>query len=691
MLTSNPLPASLRPRIAAILFVSGFCSLVYQVAWFRLARLVFGASTSATAAVVAIFMGGLGLGGYFFGRYVRRVANPLGVYARLELGIAIAAAASPVLFEVARWVYIGLGGSAGLGASLGMVVRLGLATLVLGSATTLMGGTLPAVAQAIEREGDRGRRDVAWLYGYNTLGAVVGALATAFVFIELLGIRRSIWLAALINLLIALIIRRLALDTEPEAKPDEPAAQPAARFGSAGSRLLLPAAAIVGFLFFLMEIVWYRMLAPVLGGSSYTFGLILSLALAGIGLGGLLYALGSPERRPSWYSLAGTCALEAFFLALPFAVGDALAYFAAVTRQLYVLGFLGLVLSWTLVTGFVVLPAAIVAGYQFPLLTALLGSERDRVGHDVGLVYAWNTWGAILGSLAGGFGLLPLLGAPRLWWLAAMCLVTLSLVAGFVGWQQERRPTTLAALLACTLLSVGFCLAPGPSAFWRHASIGAGRFDPRLDGFNAFQRQRQSDRHNLVAEADGVESSVALVRGRDLALLINGKSDGAARTDAATTVMSGMVGAVLHPNPRSALVIGLGTGMTAGWLAAVESIQTVEVVELEPVVLELASEFASVNERLLDSPKTRVALGDGREWVLTGSERFDIIFSEPSNPYARGLQTCFPATSIVPCLGVSSRGEFFFNGCKATRSMPRPCRRRSRLCSRCFPRSRSGR
>ncbi|MCP3958788.1 MAG: spermidine synthase [bacterium] len=638
---------SLWPRISAVLFVSGFCSLVYQVAWLRLLRLVFGASTASSAAVLAIFMGGLGLGGYLFGRRVRRARNPLAFYANLELGIAVTAALSPLLVDLARSLYVALGGVSTLGLGVATVIRLVLSVIVLGASTTLMGGTLPAVAQAMERAADRGRRDVAWLYGLNTLGAVSGAFLTTFAFLELLGIRQTLWVAALINLLLALVVRNLARgreldeageDTKADAAPTEASA--AGRLSST-ARLVLPIAGLVGFAFFLMELVWYRMLAPVLGGSSYTFGLILSVALLGIGIGGLLYAAGSRSERPTFFALAVTCALEAFFLIVPYAMGDHLALFAATIRPLSAVGFAGLVAGWTLVTSIVVLPAAIVAGYQFPLLVALLGDDRRRVGYEVGLIYAWNTWGAILGSLAGGFGLLPVFSAPRLWWLSALLLVALAAISAVVSHARSPSRLRLALALAGAAVSVVLCFAAGPTAFWRHVPIGAGRAVVDFRDPNGLQRSLHDARRALVREAEGVESSVSLMGRDELALVVNGKSDGSARVDAPTMVMSGLVGALLHPEPKRSLVIGLGTGTTAGWLTAIDSMERVDVVELEPAVVDFAHEFAAINHNVLESPKMRLIYGDGREVVLSSDESFDLIFSEPSNPYRAGVANLF--------------------------------------------------
>jgi spermidine synthase len=634
-------------RVALLLFCSGFCALVYQTAWLRMFRLIFGASTAASAAVLALFMAGLGFGGLLLGRRADRHPSPLGLYGNLEAGIAVLSGLSPWLVELVERIYLSLGGSAALGLAGGTAVRLLLATLVLGLPTFLMGGTLPAMARAVERASDEGRRTVGLLYAVNTLGAVLGALLTTFFALEVLGIRKTVWIAALLNVLVALVARSLARTLpSQEAAVTEEAAVPVSteeERAPAGGRWLVPfAAGVVGFAFLLMELVWYRMLAPLLGGSSYTFGLILAIALLGIGLGGLIYGAGSARRRPTLVSFAGTCALEALFLALPFALGDRLAVLAALLRPLSGAGFLALIGVWTVVTVLVVLPAAVVAGYQFPLLIALLGAGRRRVGREVGVTYAANTVGAILGSIAGGFGLIPLLSAPGVWRLVAALLLGLAAVAVFAGLRSGVPVRTAAVPVAAGVVGLLLCLATGPSAFWRHSPIGAGRVGTAgWTGPNDIRSDIQEVRRQLIWEKDGVESSVALRAAHELAFVVNGKVDGSVRGDSPTQIMSGLVGAMLHPNPRRALVIGLGTGSTAGWLAAIPSMERVDVVELEEAIVHVAEASAPVNHQVLANPKVRLFIGDGRELLLTTSETYDVIFSEPSNPYRAGIASLF--------------------------------------------------
>jgi spermidine synthase len=633
-------------RVAPLLFASGLTALVYQVAWMRELRLVFGFSTAASAAVVAIFFGGLGLGSFLLGGRADRSPRPLVLYGRLELSIAAAAAVTPALVWLARQVYVAAGGSFALGLAAGTTLRLVLAALVLLVPTVLMGGTLPAASRAVEMEADTRRRDVAVLYGANTLGATLGAVLSTFWLLEALGTRSTLWLACLVNAAVGLAAvrmgRRIAVPPAPEAGEAAPAESLADGAASSAWRLTLGAAAATGFAFAAMELVWYRMLSPQLGGSTYTFGLILAVALAGVGVGAALYGSLGRGRPASLAALAVTCALEALCLAIPYGLGDRLAIWAVLLRSAGALGFAGLVASWTAVAGLVVFPAACVAGFQFPLLVALVGRGRGGLGRQVGAVYGWNTGGAIAGSLAAGFGLLPLISAPGSWVAIVCLLVATSACVLVLSARRSDSWRSLAAAGVLAVASLALVGGGGPTSAWRHSPVGAGRVQLAGASPNGIIDWMRNQRRVVDWERDGRESSVALVRTSvGFAFLINGKSDGSAIGDAPTQVMGGLLVAALHPAPKRALVIGLGTGSTAGWLAAVPTIERVDVVELEPAVLEVARRCVPVNRDVLGNPKVRVLLGDARELLLTTRETYDVIFSEPSNPYRAGISSLF--------------------------------------------------
>jgi spermidine synthase len=627
--------------VALLVFGSGFCALIYQTTWLREFRLIFGASTAATAAVLGVFMAGLGVGGIILGRRSEIKARPLAFYAKLELLIAGSATVTPVLIWAARSLYITLGGTSAMGVSLGTVARLLLAGAIMGTPTFLMGGTLPAAARAVVAPDDIPRRAIGVLYGANTLGAVVGAMAGTFYFFENFGNRVTLWLAAALNVLVAVIAFYFSKST-PALPPAPKLARTADEQAPGASPIfLLSAAALVGFAFFLMEMVWYRILSPLFGSTTYCFGLILAVALLGIGVGGAVYALLGLKRLASLNSFAITCAAEALFLALPYALGDRIAMAAMLLRPLGTIGFYGHVIAWTELCLIVVFPAALIAGVQFPLLVALLGRGRERVGAQTGAAYAWNTTGALIGSLAGGFGLIPIFSAPRVWKIAIVLLCGLALVAACLAARESRRWSRAIAPFLAAAVAMTMLRATGPTAFWRHSEIGVGRIKAFQGSPNEMRDLVQRARRKIIWEKDGIESSVALSNEDGLAFIINGRLDGNAKTDAGMQVMSGLIGAALHPHPTKAMVVGLGTGSTAGWLAAVPSVQRVDVVELEPAILEVAEKCAPVNHNALANPKLHVAIGDAREWLLTNDEKYDLIASEPSNPHRAGVAGLF--------------------------------------------------
>ena len=308
--------------------------------------------------------------------------------------------------------------------------------------------------------------------GMNTLGAVAGAASGTFFLFERFGNHTTLYIACVLNAGVAgvawLMSRGETLQESRAAAPRRDTSQETA----APLPLVLLASAVTGFVFLLMDLVWYRMLSPIFGGTAFTFGLILAVALLGIGIGGVMYSLAAGERRPTLNGFACTCALEALFVTIPFALGDRLAILAMLLQPLGTLGFYGNVLGWFALCSVIVLPAAIIAGIQFPMLLGLLGRGRDEIGTQTGAAYAWNTAGAIVGSLAGGFGFIPVLTATGTWKLVAILLVICAFLAAIVGQRGRGRPLrALPSVLIGTFVILMWVFATGPTAAWRHSQL----------------------------------------------------------------------------------------------------------------------------------------------------------------------------------------------------------------------------
>ncbi len=674
-----PMPKVL--AVSLLLVVSGTCSLLFQTAWFREFRLVFGASTYSSAAVLAIFMGGLGLGNALLGRRADSSPKPLKLYACLEILISLWGMLTPWFVDAVRFLYLIVGGQETLTSYGATAFRLLGTALVIGVPTFLMGGTLPAAVKAISRNEDQGRSSVGILYGVNTLGAVVGCLLGTFYLFEVFGTRWTLWLACATNFLNAVAAWKLGAsanavsDNIHSVNSGTDSVVESSELRSAlPSWLLYLSAALVGAVFFLMEMVWYRMLAPILGGSTFTFGLILAIALAGIGLGGALYSRWFGSRRPDLGTFIQTLGWEALAMAFPFWLGDFIAVLAMQLKGFAIYGFWGQAAGWFIVTLLVVFPASVVAGIQFPVLIALIGHGTKDIGRELGNAFAWNTIGSMLGSFAGGFGLLTLLTATGVWKLVVILLL---LLAGVLSvYQLVRRqivslpldqtadanrrvqktkefdlsPTARAVSwigsglipsVAVAGLAIVCIVAPGPTAVWRHSGIGAGRFQRFGSTQNEFKEWVNNTRRQVLWEQDGRESAVGIVAADSLAFFVNGKSDGNAVTDAGTQIMLGVLGAFQHPNPQRAMVIGLGTGESAGWLASLSDVDKVDVIELEPAVLKMAQLCESLNHQVLKHPKVQVIINDAREQMLTTQSVYDLICSEPSNPYRSGISSLY--------------------------------------------------
>lgn len=607
-------------RGCLLLFLSGLCALVYQTVWMREFRAIFGASTAATSAVLGIFMGGLGLGALVLGKRIELHRRPLMTYGNLEIGVGLCAAVSPFLIDGARHAYLALGGSQALGV-FALPVRLLFSLLILVVPATLMGGTLPAMARSITAANDVGRKGLALVYGLNTLGAVAGVSITSFFLFEAFGMRTTLWLTAGVNVLVGMIARSAGRGEDAPAttttttKPDPAVAA---------------AAFVAGFAFLLYELVWYRLFSPILGGSTYGFSAILCVALLGIGAGGALFSF--HRRPPSWAMFGITSVVEAILLLGPIALGDRVPFFVFYLREWAQVSFPLLIFSWFLILMVMVFPAALVSGYQFPLLVALRGVGRDGVAVDSGAIYSANTIGSIVGSVFGGFVLLPFLGAFSAGRAAALLLV----VAGALALVRARNVVGACAGLAVVVVIA--VVADGPGAVWRGTAVGAGRGG--LDASTALGRERiaRGFAGSTVETLDGVESGISVLDGEGYALVVNGKSDGNVISDAQTMVGATLLPALLLPKPpRTAFVIGLGTGQSAGWLATVPSIESVDVAEIEPAVLDFAARCAVTNKAVMQNDRVHHLVGDGRELLQVSKGGYDLIMSEPSNPYRAGL------------------------------------------------------
>jgi spermidine synthase len=622
-------------------FISGATALLYQVVWTRRLTLEMGQTAAAVSTVLAAFMGGLALGAHLGGRVAARrsASSALSLYAALEGAIGLLAllvapaltAARPFLVSTYR---------DGDGGAVFFLTRLFLSLAVVVVPAAAMGATLPAAVRWIEATGMTGAGRLAGLlYAANTLGAAAGAALSGFVLLPSIGLAATTLVGVSANLAIvigALLLRRFPL---PPAAPDEPPArrpQPSPRKRASALPPAPVAAALVltasGFAALVHEVAWTRVIALVVGPTTYAFTVMVSIFIVGLGAGSwlgtwLLGRLRSPLALLAWAQIVAALgavvgaglvpALQLSVAALVASSGIGLGQF--LVRE-------------TLTFLVVLLPLTLALGASFPFAVAASASGRGSATRPVTMVYVCNTLGAIAGALSAGFVLLPRLGVQRAILAAAWTGVAAAVVLAIAKLPGVRqRAAVVAASAAVLLLSLA-------QPHWSHLLLAGGLYRPATARMDLEVERAAS---TLLYYGDGSSGSVSVRRiAGEVSLAINGKVDASTGADMLTQKLLAHVPLLMHQAPGDVLVIGLGSGVTTG-AALVHPIRSVDTVELSPEVVRAAAHFADVNRDALIDPRSRLHVGDGRTHLRLARQRYDVIISEPSNLWMAGVAPLF--------------------------------------------------
>lgn len=628
MPTFRPVPAPrwLLPALTILLFGSGVCALVYQVLWLRLLALTFGVTVHAAATVLSSFMGGLALGSMLAGRLADRSAVPLRLFGQVELLIGICALATPTALGILQ---TGMAAAAPhLPDSLAFtsVVRLILSFLVLLVPTALMGATLPIVVKSSLTRREGLGTSISLLYAFNTAGAIVGAGLAGFVLLPQIGMTRSFLLASGVNVLVgllAIVLARAVRRSDPGPPLPAPRAAPDA-VGPAPARwtaVLLLVSAMSGFASLALEVIWFRLLGIFVGPTSYTFTVVLAMVLAGIAIGSFLAA--ALLRWRSLDHLQGLALLQIAGGAL------VLRSFAGLLvprpaphwlQDLMGAADLGFAVPAVAMGLTVVLPASIFFGIAFPVGLKVWTEARQAsgLGRGVGIFYSINVTGGILGSLAAGFLLLPLLGSRT----SLIAMAGLYLVAGIVlqSLCARRRPlVTGLAVSAIAAVVMQASVVPDPMDVM-HRRIYTGR--PVI--------WEQEGTQTTVAVAGAVNDRVMFMDGRHQA------NDSPGMVFVHRRI--GLLPAVLHVSPRRALVIGLGGGATPGGLSQFPGLD-IDVVELSSGVVEGAAHFSHMNFDVLGHPRVHIRVDDGRNFLQRVRIPYDVITADAIIPRHAGANS----------------------------------------------------
>jgi spermidine synthase len=630
--------------LASCFFASGLTGLTYELLWTRRLFLTFGSTNYSVTTVLAAFMAGLGIGSYLLGRRVDRSRlGAVRLYAYLELGIGLYAVASLPLLSVVERIYAALQSWLGLGQAGTTVLKLVLAFPVLAIPAALMGGTLPVLVRAFVHNRQQLHSQVSLLYGINTLGAAIGTALTGMVLIELLGLWDSMLVAAATNLGIAAVVLsrlRARAGAAPAAAPVEPEQRLRQHLRAPAVLFCAVAVVLTGLLSMLYEIVWTRMLTLLVGSSTYAFTIVLAIFLVGLAVGALLYARSSRASSPTPFGLALLLLGLALWVTISISFIPALPRVLINIAQIPSVTFNTILLYQAALALFLLLIPTLILGAALPMSMGIIGRALGQVGRDVGGVYLANTAGAIVGSVVTGFILVPLIGAQRT--LLAGVIANLLLVGWGVvafGGALPRRVIALAATLAVTVATLA-------QPRWLPVVFDAGlghRFDT-LVATNALELERKLllEPSRLLFIEEGLNSTISVRQfGSGVTLMVNGKADASSSGDMATQVMLGTTVMLIHPQPKDVCIIGWGSGVTAHVATFFPELEHLDVVEIERAVLRASPLFHVVNGAVEQHPKVRVIYDDARSYLLTTRARYDVVISEPSNPWMAGIANLF--------------------------------------------------
>ena len=652
--------------------VSGFCGLIYESIWSHYLRGYLGHAAHGQTVVLVIFVGGLALGAWLAGRATARLREPLLAYAAAEVFIGLVALGfHPVFVGFTGWAYDTLlPAVCGSGAT--CVTQWLTAALLIAAPAVALGATFPWMAAGVlRRHPATPGHEISVLYFANSLGAVFGVLASAFLFIPALGLPGTMMLAGVLNIAVGVAVaaiartRRVALsehvvEAQAQAEPLPAAKAKGARRARATSRdpvaatpvtpasvapktlvrTFLLVAALTGASSFVYEIVWIRMLALVLGASTHAFELMLAAFILGLALGGA-WIRHRIDRIADARSFLGYVQLAmglAAVLTLPLyaTLFDGFAWLVAGLARTPP-GYSLFQLASAAIALAVMLPATFLAGMTLPLVThrLLVAGAGERA---IGSVYAANTLGAILGVIATVHVLIPLVSLKG----ALLAGVAIDLALGIYLLRRPRGDLAFSwpgfAALFVALGAFGVVAA-------------AVKMDPRRMASGVYRDgvPRLGDGTSVLYHRDGKTATVSVIEGNGRRMLrTNGKTDasvaigGAAPTpDEPTQVLLGALAIAANPQAKRAAVIGVGSGISTAALLASPALQRVDTIEIEPRMVDGAKTFGDRNGAVWSDERSHFVFDDAKAWLARATTAWDIVVSEPSNPWVSGVASLF--------------------------------------------------
>lgn len=629
-------PSFLILVITFCFFLSGGAGLILEIVWTKYLNLIFGSTTLSISTTVSSFMGGLAIGSYFADRFLKRLKNPIFSYGLFEILIGVYALIIP---SILNWFISNQQSILPLfyeNAFVYSIVRFLFCFFVLIIPTTAMGATLPILSRFFINNICEGGSKVGILYAVNTAGAMIGTFVAGFVLLRILGVQYTNNLAATIDIFIGISMILLSLNSKLRLENVINYVSRELKDGDSDIEwILIFVSFIAGIVSMCYQMLWTRSLSMVIGSSTYAFTIILTTFLCGIALGSFISSrlVKKSEDVISglifiFIAIGLTALLTSIYIdRLPFLVQKLMLIDDFTPTHIF--------MGYFFVTAIVVIFPTIGMGMYIPFLVHIALKDVNTVTRDVGKIYSANTVGNIIGSFLGGFVIIPFIGIQTGLRLSVVIsvLIGVSLVIYFKRFSQKRdiRNIVLAILaIIITFFSPNWNIAIWSSGMFRaylaRGPYNKGEFVPP----------------KIIFHKDGIVTTVT-VEYRDggmYSLKVNGKVDASNGSDMSTQMLSGLIPVLLNPDAKSVAIIGFGSGTTSGTVLRTD-VEEVLSIELEEAVIEASKYFTSFNLDPLKSPKHRLRIDDGRNFILSTDRKFDIIISEPSNPWMSGAGSLF--------------------------------------------------
>lgn len=627
--------------VSIIFFFSGLSALVYQLLWMRHLGLIFGNTVYAGTTVLTAFMSGLAIGSHVFGRFSERLRNPLKCFALLEFGIAIYALSIPFLFTSLRLVYRLAYQNVSDNLLFLTPLRFILAFLLLLLPTLFMGGTLPVIGRAFARENQSFGSRLGWLYGVNTLGAVAGVFLSGFYLIPRIGVNYTNIVAAVTDFLAGAGAWLLACGNLPQPNQEPLRARYSFRNMPSQSRYAVLISMLCGFVSLALEVVWFRALILVFGSTTYSFTVMLGVFLFGMSIGSFLIApfldriTTHLPLLAAAVGLIGLCTLSSlyYFDKAPDFLLDYLLRYGLSWHSMTQIRFL--------VSAAHLAMPAIFFGVAFATAMRIVRKDEPSSSGAIGMVYALNTLGAVAGSFAGGFILLPRLGMEHSLLALGLAMTGAGLVS-LITQKSNRAGVRITAGALAAIVTLMLLLTP-PA--WNKSLLASGAF---FSPFNFIREGRvtlreglMNDRMLFYEEALSSTVSVHLGINEEKYFCVDGKTEAdQAPRGMMVQRMIGHLPMLFHPDPRAAVNIGLGAGVSFGALSCYP-LKRLEVVEIESATMDGARLWRDLNHNVLEHPLAHVIINDGRNHLFATTNTYDVITSDPFEPVVSGASHLF--------------------------------------------------